>query len=101
VLGTPDYMAPEQARNAREVDARADVYSLGCTLYTALTGQAVFAAKTPKEKVMLHADAPVPKLSNDVEGVSPELDQLFQSMLAKQPADRPKVEHVVRVLRGQ
>ncbi len=53
-LGTPDFMAPEQARDGRGVDGRADVYALGCTLYFALAGQVPFPGGTPMEKLLRH-----------------------------------------------
>ena len=99
VLGTPDYMPPEQAQSAATVDARADVYSLGCTLYTALTGHPVYAGKDAKEKVGLHRDAAIPRLAGSVDGAPAELDQLLSRMLAKDPAQRPSVEQVIRDLR--
>src|SRR5205807_1969728 len=54
VMGTPDYLAPEQARDAHTADIRADLYSLGCTLYFLLTGRAPFAGGTAAEKMYRH-----------------------------------------------
>src|SRR5206468_3158276 len=54
VLGTPDYMAPEQAKNSRVVDGRADLYSLGCTFYYLLTGQVPFPGGSSVEKLLKH-----------------------------------------------
>jgi serine/threonine-protein kinase len=87
-LGTPDYMAPEQARNPRTVDIRADLYSLGCTLYHLLTGQVPFSGGSVMQKLFRHQrEEPVP-----AQRISPEvpfeLSILIQKMLAKSPDDR-------------
>jgi serine/threonine-protein kinase len=88
VVGTPDYMAPEQARNSSGVDGRADVYSLGCTLYFLLTGQPPFPEGTPIEKVIKHqleAPTPVQALRRDVPD---SVAVVLAKLLAKRPADR-------------
>src|SRR5262249_57394329 len=56
VLGTVDYIAPEQADNAHQADIRSDIYSLGCTLYHLLAGQPPFPTGTPIQKVMAHVE---------------------------------------------
>src|SRR5207249_8136217 len=61
LLGTPDYLAPEQARDPRTIDIRADIYSLGCTLYHLLTGQPPFPDKNILNQMIRHAtEAPKP-----------------------------------------
>src|SRR5262249_31563373 len=61
VLGTPDYISPEQARDSRRVDIRADLYSLGCTLYHLLAGHAPFAGGSSVDKLLRHcAEEPPP-----------------------------------------
>lgn len=88
VMGTVDYMAPEQARDARTADHRADIYSLGCTLYRLLTGFVPFPADTMVKKLMAHAHQPIPSLTKHCPEVSPKLEALFQRMMEKDPAKR-------------
>jgi hypothetical protein len=88
VLGTLDYLAPEQARSATKADARSDLYSLGCTFYYLLTGKAPFADRVRLDKVTAHArDLPAPLClhrSDVPEAVAAVIDKL----LAKRPEDR-------------
>src|SRR4051812_13972101 len=70
-VGTPDFVAPEQARNPRAADVRADIYSLGCTFYYLLTGEVPFPGGTPTEKMLRHAReaVPLPKRTDIPAGV--------------------------------
>jgi serine/threonine-protein kinase len=87
-VGTVDYMAPEQARDSRATSDRSDIYSLGCTLYYALTGQPPFAGGDITEKLRRHAVEPPP----DVRQLRPEvpapLALLVRRMMAKDPEAR-------------
>ena len=88
VMGTPDYMAPEQALNTAGADIRADLYALGCTLYAVLTGEVVFPGGDALEKAKRHA-AEEPRPLNAVRpGVPPKLAAVVARMMAKAPADR-------------
>ncbi|MEI8371590.1 MAG: serine/threonine-protein kinase [Planctomycetota bacterium] len=88
VLGTVDYMPPEQALNTRSADHRADIYSLGCTLWFLLTRQSMFAGDTVMERIVAHRGYPVPSLQKACPAAPPWLDALFRKMVAKKPDDR-------------
>jgi serine/threonine protein kinase len=88
MMGTVDYMAPEQAIDSHAVDIRADIYSLGCTLFYLLTGQPPFPGGTEAEKLVKHQM----KLPPDVREMRPEVPEhlaaILGKMLAKEPAQR-------------
>ncbi|MFM9965379.1 MAG: serine/threonine protein kinase [Planctomycetaceae bacterium] len=91
VLGTADYMAPEQAEESRHVDIRADIYSLGCTLFRLLAGRAPFAVAendTAIKKLMAHAHDPIPNISLLRSEVTTELQSLLARLMAKNKGDR-------------
>jgi serine/threonine protein kinase len=88
VLGTPDYMAPEQARDARTADIRSDIYSLGCVLYHLLAGTTPFPDTNIISQMIRHAtEAPRP-LKESNPAVPDGLQQIINWMLAKDPAQR-------------
>ena len=90
VLGTPDYMSPEQAEDTRSVDHRTDIYSLACTLHFLLTGRPPYLGSTPVEVMMAHSTQSIPQLRQQRAHIPDELDDLFQHMMAKEAADRPE-----------
>ncbi len=87
-MGTPDYMAPEQAADAKSVDQRADIYSLGCTLYCLLAGRPPYVGETVANKVIHHEDKSIPSLLDAREEVPSEIDQAYRKMIRKDPNDR-------------
>jgi hypothetical protein len=89
VVGTPYYMSPEQCMALR-VDARSDVYSLGCTLYEALTGSLPFRGRNPTEIMILHQQAPIPTLRQGAGGkhFPTSMERLVATAMAKEPAER-------------
>jgi hypothetical protein len=86
-VGTIDFMAPEQSRDPRAADARADIYSLGCTLYFLLTGSVPFPAGSVKAKLLAHQSQDVPPLPAE-RGASEKLSAVLRRMLAKRPEER-------------
>ncbi|VTR93974.1 serine threonine protein kinase : Probable serine/threonine-protein kinase pknB OS=Planctomyces maris DSM 8797 GN=PM8797T_26140 PE=3 SV=1: Pkinase: FGE-sulfatase [Gemmata massiliana] len=90
VIGTPDFLAPEQARNPMAVDIRADIYALGGTLYYALTGKAPFDGLTPTEKLLKHCTEPPPRLLLSRPDAPPQLEQIILWCMAKPPEERPQ-----------
>lgn len=89
-IGTFNYMSPEQLEDSRFADARSDIYSLGCTLHFLVTGSPPFQAETPVGKLLAHRESPVPELHSLRGPVPRELAELFRSMLAKNPGERPQ-----------
>jgi WD40 repeat protein/serine/threonine protein kinase len=91
LMGTTEYMAPEQALDTHAVDIRADIYSLGCTLYKLLTGRAPFGGPeydTPLKKAMGHSRDPVPPIRQFRPDLPELLAAVVHRMLAKDPAER-------------
>lgn len=88
ILGTPDYIAPEQIANSRAADIRSDIYSLGCTFFYLLTGKPPFATGTVSSRLEAHANQPFPRLTNFRSDAPPSLAAILGRMTAKSPADR-------------
>jgi serine/threonine protein kinase len=104
VMGTADFLPPEQAADTHSVDHRADIYSLGATLYFLLVGNPMYPEKTLVRKIFAHKDNPIPTFHEHRPDVPRELQQLFERMVAKRPEDRPQsmteVLHELHALSG-
>jgi serine/threonine protein kinase len=88
VMGTPDYMAPEQAEDARRADGRADVYSLGCTLFHLLTGTVPFQEDSTLLKLLAHRTHERPSARSARHDVPSQLDAVLRKAMARQPEER-------------
>ena len=91
IMGTPDYIAPEQIADPRQVDVRADIYSLGCTLYYLLAARPPFPGGAWEEKLVCHRKVePQP-----IEHVRPDVPAAFAAVLRKMMAKRPEDRYAV------
>ncbi len=90
ILGTPAYMAPEQARGDGEVTAQADLYALGATLFEMLTGRAPHVGPTPIAILARLVTMAAPRLSEMIPEVPEALDELVGELLATAPEERPR-----------
>jgi formylglycine-generating enzyme required for sulfatase activity/predicted Ser/Thr protein kinase len=96
-LGTPDYMAPEQAVDAKSVDHRADIYSLGATLWACLAGKVMFPRDNPWAAIHAHQTETRPELTEAAPSAPRELSKLFRQMVARDVELRPKTTQEVVV----
>ncbi len=100
-MGTPAYMSPEQSTDSGTVDGRADIYSLGCTLYVLITGKPPFEGKTAMEVISKHQTEPIVPPEVVVKRVPKALSAILLKMLAKKPADRyQSMDEVIAALEG-
>jgi hypothetical protein len=92
MMGTPEYLAPEQARDTAAADVRADIYALGCTLFCLLTGRPPFRTEGNDylSVVLAHLEQPPPRVTDVRPDVPPPHADLIDRMLAKDPAGRPQ-----------
>jgi len=88
IMGTPDYIAPEQARDTKAADARSDIYSLGCTLFRLVTGQVPFVRQSVMEKLMARALDEAPRARSICPDLPGEVDECIARMLAREPEKR-------------
>ncbi len=103
VMGTIDYMSPEQAEDTKTADERSDIYSLGCTLFYLLTGRSPYTGETMMKRLLAHREVPLPSLVVELEARQREahgemavtldarmaiLDGIFRKMIAKRSGDR-------------
>jgi serine/threonine protein kinase len=99
MLGTPEYMSPEQARGTG-VDSRTDIYALGVVMFEVLSGRRPFVSSGDAfATLMMHAEEPPPSLKNFVSDLPEEMVQLVDTMLAKDPASRPSLAAVRTVIK--
>ena len=87
-MGTPHYVSPEQAEGKKDVDLRADIYSLGCTLFHLLTGRTPYAGETAMAVMLKHISSPVANLRAALPGCPEPLARAVTKMMAKQPSAR-------------
>jgi serine/threonine protein kinase len=100
ILGTVNYLAPELCGQEPKDDARADIYSLGVTLFEMLTGQLPYPAGTPLETMRRHRMDEPTLLADCVPNASATLTELIDRMLSREPNDRPRADRLVQELIG-
>lgn len=88
LMGTPVYMSPEQCRGAGDIDHRSDIYSIGCVMFTMLTGRPPFDGEGTGELIAAHLREQAPLAASRVAGMPEVLDQILQQCLRKAPGDR-------------
>ncbi|MGI6643866.1 MAG: Stk1 family PASTA domain-containing Ser/Thr kinase [Bacillota bacterium] len=100
VIGSAPYLSPEQAKNGT-VTVHSDLYSLGVVLYEMLTGKPPFGGDSPVAVALQHVQGEVPRVGSSRPDVPPEVDELVQKALAKNPADRfSSAEHMLEAIRS-
>jgi serine/threonine protein kinase len=98
ILGTMDYIAPEQSADSTDVGPRSDLYSLGCSMYFALTGVPPFPGGTSQQKMKWHRESAAPSVSALNPAVRPEFSRIVEQLMSKSPGERPASAGVVRGL---
>lgn len=98
-MGSIDYLPPEQAIDSSRADERSDIYSLGCSLFYLVTGQAPYAGRSALEKLKAHKEGAIPSLRKLRPAAPGWLDDICQTMLAKKPGQRfQKANDVIAAL---
>lgn len=87
-LGSPHYIAPEQIENSSKADHRSDIYSLGCTLYHAVSGTVPFQGNSILQVMLAHQKNPVPSISNKTKNINPAFCKIITRMMRKKPSER-------------
>ncbi len=96
IVGTVDYMSPEQADGSGQIDGRSDIYSLACTLYRLLTGQPPYTGDSFVAKLVAHRTAEIPSLRATRDDLPEGIDRVYQRMMSKRPEDRyPTMQEVI------
>src|SRR5262249_13741107 len=88
LVGTPEFMAPEQARDVHAVDIRSDIYSLGCTFYFVMSGVLPFSGETPLDTLLAHVGSPPRPLVAFCPQVPAPVSSIVERMMARNPSDR-------------
>ena len=99
MMGTPVYMAPEQCRGVKNIDDRADVYALGVMIFEMLTGQPPFYADYPGDIIGMHMFKAPPQLSASMPDVDPQLSEMVNAILSKEPTSRPSMADIAMLLK--
>jgi serine/threonine-protein kinase len=97
MVGSPDYIAPEQAQNPRNIDCRADLYAIGCTLFHMITGKPPFSDPSPVKVILSHIKSPVPDILKLCPTLKEQVASVIYKLLEKDPKDRFKCAADVRV----
>jgi serine/threonine protein kinase len=101
VMGTVDFMSPEQATSTKAVDHRTDIYSLGCTLFYLLTGQPIYDGNTLVKRIVAHREHPIPSLTKQRHEAPKELEVAFRRMVSKKAEFRfQSMTEVITQLEG-